>query len=172
MGGRHLYLVKRGPKPDYHAAPFHPVLLTDWKCVAEWEAGWSGDHAWVWEAFQPGPNVGGWLLVRWNGFPIDYGHVVRSLTLPDGNKAAFWRDYETRDGEEGMVGPLLPGAVWYSERKLPEWLVERGVVYPSDHFTQQHILDCIANRDWKKGGSWGCGREIPSHWPEPVETTT
>jgi hypothetical protein len=166
-----LYLIKRGPKPDYHAAPFHPVLICDRKFMAEWEASWTGAAAWVWVAYAPGPNVGGWLLVRWNGFPVDYGHVVRSLTLPDGNKAAFWRDYETRDGE-GMVGPLLPGAVWWSEKRMPEWLRERGVVYPPDRFTQQHILDCAANlAKPNEVGGWGFGREIPSHWPEPVETT-
>lgn len=156
-----LYLIKRGPRPDIHRAPFHPVIICDLKPVAKWEAGNSGDGAWVWTAYGPGPNVGGWLLTRWNGFDVDYGPVVHGITMPDGSHAAFWRDYES----QWCVKDLFPGAIWWSKKKMPDWLGERGVIYPPDTFSRQSILDAIAN-----DGCSGVRREQPEFWPLPDET--
>lgn len=151
-----LYLIKRGPRASHHRAPFHPVIICDLKYVAKWEAGNSGDGAWMWVAYQPGPNVGGWLLTRWNGFDIDYGAVVHGITMPDGSLAAFWRDYES----EWSVKDLLPGAIWWSKKNIPNWLAERGVIYSPDKFSRQSILDAVA-----KDGCSGVSRESPSFWP-------
>ena len=49
-----LYLIKRGPRPEHHKAPYHPVILCDRKRIAKWEAGWTGDRAWVWKSFLAG----------------------------------------------------------------------------------------------------------------------
>lgn len=167
MSIKNLYLIKRGPKPNYHNAPYHPVILCTLKRVAQWEQGATDKHAWVWMRPSVLNDGAGWLLVRWNGFDIDYGHVVHNVgAMPDGSPCAFWRDYEPRDNE-GCVSPFLPGAVWWSHHKMPDWLVARGVVYPSDSFTQQHILDTIAD----DGSSGWPGRldEAPEFWPKPIE---
>jgi len=151
----HLYLVKRGPKPDYHKAPFHPVIICDRKRVAREEAGHTGDQATVWERSSARDNGCGWLIVRWQGFDIDYG-IVHYFRLPDGTGSGFWRDYEAEDS----VKNLLPGAVWWSDKPMPEWLARRGVVYPPDKFTQQWVLDRLADD--------GCigliNRELPACW--------
>jgi len=152
-------LIKRGQRPGWHKAPYHEVLVCDRKKFAQREAGWTGDGATVWSADGLDSCGGGWLLERWNGFDIDYGHVVRSLDLPDGTKAAFWRPYES----VLSVKNLFDGAIWYSDRVMPEWFEKMGVRYPPDEFTQQHILDYLA-----KDGASGFGREIPDHWPAPL----
>jgi hypothetical protein len=158
-GIRTIYLIKRGERPSYHKAPFHPVILCTLKRIAQWEAGSSSDHAWVWTNGLPGKPGVGWLLERWNGFDIDYGAVVHGFNLPDGTPAAFWRDYTPRNENAGCVKDLFPGAVWWSDKIMPEWLQKRGVIYPPDKFTQWHILDHIAD-----DGMMGVGRDIPSHW--------
>ena len=161
---KYLYLIKRGPKPEYHRAPYHPVILCNLTRIAEWEMGASDDHAWVWQATGWHRRPGGWLLVRWNGLNIDYGHIVHGFALPDGSHAAFWRDYH--DWPEG-IRDLLPGAVWWSDKVIPSWLQERGVVYPPDNFTQQTILDHIAD-----DGCWMFGRVIPEYWPQLTANQT
>jgi len=158
---RLLYLIKRGPKPSYHRAPFHPVILATQKRVAEREANSSDRGAWLWSKEEWGKNGAGWLLERWNGFPIDYGGVVHGFTLPDGTHAGFWRDYYSwPDG----IQDLLPGAVWWTNQPMPTWLQERGVIYPPDRFSRQDILDTVAN-----DGSRGFGRNYPSFWPKATE---
>jgi hypothetical protein len=151
-----VYLVKRGPRPDYHRAPFHPVIVCGKRWVAKWEAGWTGDAAWVW-SHERGTSGGGWLLERWNGLDIDYGHVVRAVTLPDGTDAAF-----VHEGTGREPWPLLLGATWWDDKPMPRWLVQYGVLYPMDGFSQQRILDTVAD-----DGSSGCGRPIPPHWRPP-----
>jgi hypothetical protein len=153
-----LYLIRRQERPEYHKAPYHRVIICTQKRLAQWEIGTTDDHAWAWERLSSGTSGGGWLLVVWNGFPVDYGHVVHGMTMPDGAHAAFWRDYE--DWPEG-VRDLLPGAVWWSHRKMPAWLAERGVIYPPDQFTRQDILDHVAD----DGFSGSTNRPEPDFWP-------
>lgn len=143
---RTIYLIKRGPRPEGHKPPFHPVVICATKAAAKWEAGWSGDRAWVWTR-EWGSAASGWLLERWEGLDIDYGHVVRGLTLPDGTEAAF------AHGREREPWTLLRGAVWWSARRMPAWLEEAGVIYPPDGFTQSRILGRLPR---------------PSCWPEPA----
>jgi hypothetical protein len=126
-----FYLIKRGPRPDYHKAPFHPVLICAKRAVAKWQAGCSGDKAWVWE----GNGEHGWLLARWNGFDVDYGHVVHSITMPDGVRAGF---YHERDKEPWT---LLNGAIWWDAKSIPKILQELGVITAPDEFTQKRIRD-------------------------------
>jgi hypothetical protein len=156
-----LYLIKRGPRPEHFRAPFHPVILCAKRAVAKWEAGWSGDASWVW-SHERGTRAGGWLLERWNGFDIDYGHVVRGLTLPDGTEAAFVHEHTERE-----PWPLLRGAVWWHDKPMPAWLLDAGVTYPPDGFSQQRILDLIAD-----DGASGFGRERPANWPVPAALKT
>lgn len=154
---RGLFLIKRGPKPEYHRAPFHAVIVCDKKRIAQDEAGATSAQAWVW-TLGGVTRGGGWLLERWNGLDIDYGHIVHgAFQLPDGSHPAFYRDYE--DWPRG-VRDLFKGAIWWSDKVMPLWLGELGVLYPSDKFTQQWILDQIAD----DGMSGTGGRPIPKYW--------
>ncbi len=60
-----LYLIKRELRPDYHKAPYHPVILCAQRDVADWEAGCTCRHASMW--FQWAGQSAGWLLMRWIG---------------------------------------------------------------------------------------------------------
>lgn len=154
-----LYLIKRGVRGSHHRAPYHGRIICDRKEIADWEAGWTGDFAWVWEKDDWGDNGYGWLIKRWAGLVVDYGHLVRHCELPDGTHVGFWRDYDAYP--KGLKG-IIDGATWWSDRPLPDFLAERGVWYPRDNFSQQRILDAVAN-----DGVKGSGREIPSHFPDP-----
>lgn len=79
-----LYLIKRGPKPDHHTAPFHPVIVTEKKSVALWQAGNTRSHSWVWTKERDAHS--GWLLVRWCGLDIDYKPVVAGERCPMGRR--------------------------------------------------------------------------------------
>jgi hypothetical protein len=109
---RTLYLIERGPKPECHKAPFHPVILCASRAVAQWEAGATDKLANVWVKYADPSS--GWLLVRWHGLDIDYGHIVRRMPLPDGTTAAISHDRN--------AGPwkLLRSAVWWSTRRWPD----------------------------------------------------
>lgn len=158
-----IYLIKKaGDKPSwYHEmTPWHPVLMTSRRDAALWLAGYSGEGAWMWSK-GIGDRHAGWLLIRWNGLDIDYGHVVRGVRLPDGDERAF--DHRHAHPE---TFALQSGAVWWSPRKMPAWLAAEGVVYPSDRFTQQNVLDFFAD-----DGCSGFGRPIPAHWIEPVRAS-
>lgn len=152
-----VYLIQRGERPDYHVAPFHPVIVCGKKRVAEWQAGWSGDGATVW-SHEPSSSGSGWLTERWCGFDIDYGHVVRVLKLPDGTFAGFVHD------RNAPPWTLLRGAVWWDDRPMPAWLQQAGVIYPPDSFTRQRVLDNVAD-----DGSSGFRREIPGHWAPVID---
>jgi hypothetical protein len=132
-----LYLIKRAPKPDYHKAPYHQVIVCDRKDAADWEAGNTGKRAWVWVAHNK-TNPGGWLLKRWEGLDIDYRFVVASSELPDGSRTGFWRHY---DVDWNCVKPFFAGAVWWSPKVIPEWLRDLGVVYAPDKWTQDRIAE-------------------------------
>lgn len=150
-----IALIKRGPRPGYSRAPFHPVVIVAKKRLLEWERGWTGDGATVWE-HERGTGGGGWLLTRWAGFDIDYGHTVRCVTLPDGTTGAFAHD------ENQEPWTLLTGAVWLDDKRLPQWLDRRGAIYPPDRFTRNGLLDRIADDCVS-----GIGRESawPPFWP-------
>lgn len=159
---KNLYLIKRGERPTYHKAPFHPVIICTRKDVAIWQAGDTSAGAWVWvQAYRQHGGRSGWLLHRWNGLDIDYGHVVHSFALPDGIRAGFWRDYQTED--ENYIGNLLPGAIWWSTERMPDSYSQWGVVYPPDEFSQMCIVEDTLN-----DGMRGFKRETPSFWPKPV----
>ena len=153
-----LYLIRRQPRPDYHKAPYHRVIVCALKRIARWEVGWTGDRSWLWTK-QNEPFTG-WLLERWEGLDIDYGHIVRGGKLPDGTDMAFHHPHGSNSG----TWDLLRGAVWYSDKPIPTWLVERGVVYPPDDFTQGQLLDLIAD-DGVMGFS---NRKRPACWPAPI----
>lgn len=161
-----LYLIKRGPRPEHRAAPYHPVIICTRLKVAQWETGGSDEGAWLWERYSYGDTGEGWLLSRWNGFIIDYNGVVHNITLPDGTHAAFWRDYEA--WPEG-VQDLLPGAVWWSRKPLPEWLAQRGVIAPPDTRSRTSIVDAELDN-----GLYGATRrdEWPAWWGEVREENT
>lgn len=152
-----LYLIKRGPRPDHHKAPYHPVVIASLKRVAEREAGWTGEVAWVW-SHDSSTGAGGWRLERWAGLDIDYGHVVRGGRLPDGTEMGFAHESTGRE-----PWSLIAGAIWWASKRMPTWLEARGCVYAPDAFSQQSILDTLAN-----DGCSGFGRERPEWWPAPA----
>lgn len=181
-----LYFIKRGPRPDHHRAPYHPYLICTRKGVAKWEAGWTGDQAWVWERFDAKDDAGGWLLTRWEGLVIDYGHLVRTCRLPDGTPVAFYhrhRDlgFEHIEGygrmwrgySEELQEPwsLLSQTVWWSVSRIPEWLEKAGVQVPTDDFSQRRIVEAVRYADEEEGKrERRCQR--PEWWPEPEAEKT
>lgn len=155
-----IYMIQRpGGKPVWwdNSVPWHPVFITSRRDAAMWLAGYSGEGAWMWVKGE-GDEHAGWLLKRWNGLDIDYGHVVRGVKLPDGDVRAFDHRHEHPE-----TFALQEGAVWWSPRRMPAWLRRAGTVYPSDRHTQQGILDFFAD-----DGLSGFGRQIPDFWAEPV----
>ena len=128
---RSVYLVKRGSEPIYNKAPWHPLILCDDRRVAEYEVGWTGDGAWSWQT-ENSPHHGGWLLDVWNGFPINYGSIVRSCELPDGTHCAFWRNHE--------LTHLLTVAKWWSTREIPPHIMGLGVSLVSDRHSLESII--------------------------------
>jgi hypothetical protein len=161
MGGNgmtSIYFVKKGPRPDWHKAPYHQFIICTRRALAKWEAGASSERSWIWE--QPGGEGAGWLLWRWKGLDLDYGPVVHGFNLPDGTEAAF--SHPLKNGEPWC---LLAETTWWSSRKMPEWLHKVGVKYPTDAFTQQRILDTEAD-----DGCMGfCNRTAPAWWPAPAD---
>lgn len=133
---RTLYLVVR---PDHYGEHFHPsnavhrVLLCTEKDIAFWEAGWTGDGASIWTR-DSRETGGGFLIERWNGLDIDYGHIVRGGELPDGSKLGFYHEHAG-----GTPWEALPSAVWWSNHRLPDWLHERGVRIPDDDRSRSRI---------------------------------
>jgi hypothetical protein len=131
--GNVIFLVKRRQRTETHKMPYHhQIIICTRKHTAQWEAGDTGDHSWVWEHSRA-MESGGWLLVRWNGFDVDYGHMVRSIIMPDGTNGAFVHE---RDREPWT---LLQSAVWWSDEPIPEWLAKLGVQLPEDEFSRGKI---------------------------------
>jgi len=159
-----LYLIKRGPRPSYHNAPFHPIIICEQKRVAKWEAEDTNGAAWVWEntvRYDDSALVAGWLLSRWQGLDIDYGHVVKEITLPDGTTAAFEHD------RERVPWTLMPGAIWWSLRKMPKPLSQSGVIYPPDSFTRDDICTwCLKGNIFPDGMPSTMGRSWEDEWPD------
>jgi hypothetical protein len=141
------------------------VIVCDRRNVAEDRAGWTGDGATVW-AHDRSSAASGWLIHMWRGLQIDYGYLVRGCLLPDGTQTGFFHD---RAAEPWT---LLDGATWWSDRRMPAWLIEAGVVYPSDHRTQQRVMDDNAPISGTLGGIasftlTGSGQNpIPEFWPQ------
>ena len=101
----------------------------------------------------------GFLLERWNGFDIDYGHVVHDVgAMPDGTPCCFVHPHKV--SEEPWT--LIKGAVWWDDKKIPPDFLVGGVIYPPDNFTQQRILDSIADDGCSNFGN----RVVPSFWPK------
>jgi hypothetical protein len=158
-----LFLIKRGPKADYHRAPFHPVIICDRKRIAKDQAGNTSDKAWIWTREGWGQSGAGWLLERWEGLDIDYFPVVYSSILPDGYITGIYRLYPTDDPRQNITA-FFNGAVWWSDKPMPDWLQALGVIYAPDQFTRQQILDDCAN-----DGGRGFPRAEPDFWPPVLE---
>lgn len=140
---RSLYLIQRGPKygegwhPSLVPNSVHSVIVCTRRKAAKWQAGWTGDGAIVWERTTAQPSGEGFLLTRWNGLDIDYGHLVRGGLLLDGFHMGF---YHPNNPEHRRCWDLLDGAVWWSTSILPDWLEKRGVRLPTDEHTIESIV--------------------------------
>jgi hypothetical protein len=93
-------------------------------------AGDSSDGATVWQHFGWSCDGSGLLLIRWKGLDVDYGHHVRGSALPDGSHSGFYHE-----GPGPEAWGLFRGAIWWSSRTCPQWLVDRGVVTVPDSLT-------------------------------------
>lgn len=174
---RVLFFIKRGPKPDYHQAPFHPYIICTRKGVATWEAGWTGDRTWLW-SHEAADSGSGWLLERWEGLNIDYGHLVRGCSLPDGTHVGFYHkhrdlgyDPETKQrlgyaAELQEPWNLLPQAVWWSLDPIPEWLKDQGVMVPMDEFSRHRIIEDYSFADQQERKRDRPYPEAPEWWPD------
>lgn len=155
-----IALIRNGPRPDYYhpSVPHHPVLIVARKRVFEALKGWTGDGRSVW-SHEGMTESSGWFLERWNGLDIDYGPVVRSLILPDGTTGAFIHD------RNAAPWTLISGAVWMDDRYLPDWLEDRGVIYPPDAWTRRQVMNSLAH------GMGNCNRDDthPPFWPALAE---
>jgi len=153
-----LYLIKRGPRPSYHKAMFHPVIICSRKHVAEWEVGATDARSWMWVRETSADDGAGFLIVRWNGLDIDYGHIVREVgPMPDGTLTAFFHPHESKK----EPWSLIKGAIWWDDREMPKMLKLRGCIYPPDDFSKSSILDKIADDGSTGGGNW---RPQPTWW--------
>lgn len=128
---RNLYLIIRGEQSEFHKAPFHPYIICTQKHTADWEAGDSNEKATVY--MKPADEYSGFLMVRYKGFDIDYGNVVKEIELFDGTTASFSHtgDYPWN---------ILDKCIWWSYSEMPEWLKKEGVQFAQDEFTKSTIL--------------------------------
>lgn len=129
-----LWLIERKPKPDWHNAPYHQVILCTARHTAEWEGGGSPDGATVWnqcDLRKDSKYLHTWFLVRWKGLDC---HTFRGAAvyfdLPDGSN--------TREHSE-RAHSLVVGAVWWSDKPLPQFLRDLGVIEAPDDFTRELI---------------------------------
>jgi hypothetical protein len=134
--------------------------VTQLKRLAYWEAGCTCKAANIWRRYTAEPGGEGWLLVRWKGLDLDLGPIIHACVLPNGETSGFAHPHNP---EMKWVWGLLNGATWWSSKVAPPWLLEAGVAYPADIFTQQRILDDVA-----QDGRSGFGRKRLPHWPEPI----
>lgn len=130
---RNLYLIVRGPKPEYHNAPYHQVILCSRKHTAKWESQLTSEGHTLFVNMDP-DSSGNWLLVKYKGYDIDYGTVTHYFKLFDGKESREVSDKQTLDS-------LLKEAVWWSYDQMPVWVKELGIKYPEDDFTKKRIVD-------------------------------
>jgi hypothetical protein len=131
-----LYLIERGPRHVCHEAPFHPVIICTARYTAKWEAGGSNDGATVWsqgDVRKDSKNLHTWLLGRWKGLDCcTFLGAAVYFDLPDGSN--------TRQHSE-RAHTLVAGAVWWSDKPLPQFLRDLGVIEAPDDFTRERIAD-------------------------------
>jgi hypothetical protein len=139
MKAKNFYLILRGPKGEHHNAPFHPVILCTRKHTAEWESKRTKEGATVWVNMAPNTAYwGNWLLVKYKGYDIDYGHLAHYFTLFDGKDSREVSDRE-------YIEPLLRNAIWWSYDEMPEFVRELGVRYAEDQFTKDWIWEDLGD---------------------------
>lgn len=131
-----LYLVERGVEKYPSKAPRHPIVLCTARHTAEWEAGGSPDGATVWtqsDLRKDSKHLHTWFLVRWKGLNCCTFHgAAVYFDLPDGSN--------TRQHSE-RANTLIAGAVWWSDKPLPQFLRDLGVIEAPDDFTRERIAD-------------------------------
>lgn len=159
---QHLYLIHRGPQyADPHQwceslreTSVHMVIVCTRKATAKWEAGDSGEGSTVWVR-SAADGGEGWLLTKWRGLDVDYGHLVRGFTLPDGSRTGFFHPGNPSP-EHRRPWDSLNGAIWWSDQDLPAWLAKRGVRLPTDRHTLEAIYNDIGRERGgdRDGDSW------------------
>lgn len=131
-----LYLIEQGARYFRGKAPYHPVIICTARHTAKWQAGGSPDGATVWSQSnirQDSKNLHTWFLNKWKGLDCCTFHgAAVYFDLPDGSN--------TRQHSE-RAHTLVSGAVWWSDKPLPHFLRELGVIEAPDDFTRERIAD-------------------------------
>jgi hypothetical protein len=129
-----LYLIERGAEKYPSKAPRHPVILCTARHTAKWEAGGSPDGATVWSQYnlcKDRKHLHTWFLDRWKGLDCcTFMGAAIYFDLPDGSN--------TRQHSE-RAHTLVAGAVWWSDKPLPQFLRGLGVIEAPDDFTREMI---------------------------------
>ena len=126
-----LYLVVRGPRSEFHKAPYHPIIVCSRQHTARWEGKNTVDgHTIYWNAY-PHEGHGNWFLGRYRGYDIN-GNLGPNFVFFDGKTNAELCDYAT-------VNAMLNGAVWWSYDRMPEFVKKMGVVYAEDDHSKEAI---------------------------------
>lgn len=130
-----LYLIERGAGTFRGKAPYHPVIICTARYTAKWEAGGSPYGSTVWSqgnVRQDSKNLHSWFVNRWKGLDITFHGNCVYFDLPDGSN--------TRQHSE-RAHTLIAGAVWWSDKPLPQFLRDLGVIEAPDDFTRERIAD-------------------------------
>lgn len=127
-----LWLIIRGKQPDYHNAPYHPIILCSRKHTAEWESRDVTKGATVLYNAGGTDRSGNWFLGRYKGYDCDTNQY---FTLFDGVDTGDFTD-KTRIETE-----VISKAVWWSYDLMPDWIRKLGCKFPNDEFTKRMILD-------------------------------
>ncbi len=126
-----LYLVIRGPKSEFHKAPYHPIIVCSRQHTARWESKNTTDgHTVYWNAY-PHKGHGNWFLGRYKGYEMS-GNLGPSFVFFDGCVNSDLCNHQ-------KVNELLNGAVWWSYDRMPDFVKEMGVVHVEDDFTKEWI---------------------------------
>lgn len=128
---RQLAIVIRGEKPEFHKAPFHPVIIVSRKHVMEWESEGTENGATVLINLGCADTGYSWLVHRYKGYVLD-GNGYFDLFDGANTKDISTFEYVSKE--------LLPKAVWWSYDRMPEWLLEYGVKHVEDDFSKEMIL--------------------------------
>lgn len=131
-----LYLIERGPEKYQSKAPRHPVIICTAHHTAKWEAGGSPAGATVWsqgDVRKDSKYLHTWFLDRWKGLDCcTFMGAAVYFDLPDGSN--------TRQHSE-RAHTLVAGAVWWSDKPLPQFLRDMGVIEAPDDFTRERIKE-------------------------------
>jgi len=109
------------------------IIIVNSIKMAKYLAGSTNDKANIFELSRDLSM--GILQVRWKGLDIDYGSIVSSIKLPNGEEIGFYHNRNERPWT------LIKEAYWYDDKKVPNKLLSSGVRL----LTHQSHIDNLIN---------------------------